>query len=192
MDVKNKALPAAGFTSSVLLLHYPFSSLLSRNESIPRQFAPCPDCTVSPEIAGGQQGGGTGWWLPCSVRARDIAAQFPGAATNSRCDLLQVGRVRPALAQHPNSLAKGSVPPRQLRWEKKVPTRAQQMGMEAAAPGGMRALQKALPKGASAAKASISNWRGKKLEGNPHTFYLEQICCCCLKFSCRINTREGG
>lgn len=71
------------------------------------------------------------------------------------------------------------MPPHQLKWEKKAHTWAQQTGIEAAAPGGTRALQKTLPKGASAAKTSTSNWRGEKKKnhtcGNPHTFYLEQI-----------------
>lgn len=55
MDLNNKALPAAGSTTSfVLVLHHSFSSSLSRKtKSIPHQFAPCPDCTVSSEIAGG-------------------------------------------------------------------------------------------------------------------------------------------
>lgn len=119
-------------------------------------------------------------------------SSIPQAATSSCCDLAQVGRVRPAPAQHPSSLARGSDPPRQLKWEKKAQTWAQQMGTEDAAPDGMWALQQTLPKGASAARTSISNRREKKKScGNPHTFYLEQILFC-LKFSWQINTREGG
>lgn len=97
-------------------------------------------------------------------------SSIPQAATNSCCDLLHVGRVRPAPVQHPSSLAR-----------EKAQTWAQQMGREAAAPDGMWALQKTLPKEVSAAKTSISNRREKKSCGNPHTFYLEQIFFC-LKF----------
>lgn len=53
-------------------------------------------------------------------------SSIPPAATNSCCDLLHVGRVRPAPVQHPSSLAR-----------EKAQTWAQQMGREAAAPDGM-------------------------------------------------------